>query len=72
MYKQIINTNAENQYFLIPPDYLNNKIEITIKKISEINLSDDEDVIQLTSGILKTQNIDPIVWQNNLRDEWNT
>ena len=31
---------------------------------------DETDIFSKTAGILKSQNIDPIQWQNKIRSEW--
>ena len=35
------------------------------------NIEQNDDVLKKTSGILKNTNIDPLKWQEEIRDEWN-
>jgi len=41
--------------------------ELKIKK----SLPESEDIFEKSSGILAPLNIDPLKWQEEIRDEWN-
>lgn len=71
MYKQILNINSQNSSFLIPPEFMGKKIEISIRKIdTEKEMITNESIVDVSSGIFKERNVDPIHWQNKLREEW--
>ncbi|HPS57697.1 MAG TPA: hypothetical protein PK514_06270 [Spirochaetota bacterium] len=65
----------EREYILkIPGEYINKTIEILVLPIDSESLSEplnkDVDIIKKTSGILKNRSIDPVVWQRDMRSEW--
>lgn len=41
-------------------------VDDTTEQINKI----EKDIFSKTSGVLRSQNIDPIVWQNEIRSEW--
>ena len=40
------------------------------KRVVNNNSSKDSDIFSKTSGMILSQNIDPIEWQNSMRSEW--
>ena len=40
------------------------------KQIVKNNTPKESDIFSKTSGIISSQNIDPIEWQNSMRSEW--
>ena len=56
----------------IPAEYLNTKVEILVLPFSENEISSVEttDFIKKTAGILADQQIDPLKWQHEMRQEW--
>lgn len=75
MVREIIKPISEIYNLHIPKEYINKRVEILIlpftynEKKKESNL--DNDIFTKTSGILKNTNIDPLVWQEEIRNEWN-
>jgi hypothetical protein len=75
MVREIIKPISEIYNLHIPKEYLNKRIEILILPFSynekDENIEQNDDVLKKTSGILKNTNIDPLKWQEEIRDEWN-
>lgn len=75
MVREIIKPVSEIYNLHIPKEYLNKRVEILILPFSynenDENLEQNDDVFKKTSGILKNTNIDPLKWQEEIRDEWN-
>ncbi len=75
MVREIIKPISEVYNLHIPKEYLNKRIEILILPFSynekDENIEQNDDVFKKTSGILKNTNIDPLKWQEEIRDEWN-
>lgn len=74
MLKETIIANTNTYTLQIPNEYLNRRLEIMVFPTDEIKKRKEKDkkieLIWKTAGILKKENIDPITWQKNLRDEW--
>ncbi len=74
MLKEIIIANTNTYTLQIPNEYLNRRLEIMVFPTDEIKNRKEKDkkieLIWKTAGILKKENIDPITWQKNIRDEW--
>lgn len=73
MLREIIVPQTQNYTVKIPLEYLNTKVEILVLPFSEseANVVDNRlDAIKKTAGILSTQNIDPLKWQLEIRQEW--
>ncbi len=74
MLKEIIIANTNTYTLQIPNEYLNRRLEIMVFPADEIKNRKEKDkkieLIWKTAGILKKENIDPITWQKNIRDEW--
>jgi hypothetical protein len=75
MVREIITAHQEKYIIHIPQEYIDKKIEILILPFDnqEQNIKPDSksDIFKKTAGILSTKNIDPIKWQNEIRNEWN-
>ena len=75
MVREIIKPVSEIYNLHIPKEYINKRVEILILPFSynEKNevMEQNDDVLKKTSGILKNTNIDPLKWQEEIRDEWN-
>jgi hypothetical protein len=75
MIRKIIEAEEEKYIIHIPKEYLHRKVEILILPMDESNSLEPDtsakDVLDITSGILFSKNIDPISWQQSIRDEWN-
>lgn len=73
MLRQIIRPTEEHYDLRIPKEYLNQEVEILVlpfsytKQEGASSLSDD--IFKNTSGILKSKNIDPLKWQEEMRSE---
>lgn len=73
MLREIIVPQTQNYTVKIPLEYLNTKVEILVLPFSEseANVVDNRlDAIKKTAGILSAQNIDPLKWQLEIRQEW--
>ena len=75
MVREIIKPVSEVYNLHIPKEYINKRVEILILAFSynEKNevMEQNDDILKKTSGILKNTNIDPLKWQEEIRDEWN-
>ncbi|CAM3839047.1 hypothetical protein [Arcobacter cloacae] len=75
MVREIIKPVSEVYNLHIPKEYINKRVEILILPFSynenDKNIEQNDDVLKKTSGILKNTNIDPLKWQEEIRDEWN-
>ncbi|WP_323586881.1 hypothetical protein [Aliarcobacter butzleri] len=75
MVREIIKPENEIYQLHIPKEYINKRIEILILPFSyneerKILSKNNEDIFFQTAGILKNKNIDPLKWQNEIRNEW--
>lgn len=74
MLKETIIANTNTYTLQIPNEYLNRRLEIMVFPTDEIKKRKEKEkkieLIWKTAGILKKENIDPITWQKNIRDEW--
>jgi hypothetical protein len=75
MIREIIKPKSEEYLLHIPKGYINKKIEILIIPFKNVTdslsgKSNYSDALKKTAGILKNKNIDPVVWQKNIRAEW--
>lgn len=75
MVREIIKPVSEIYNLHIPKEYINKRVEILILPFSynenDKNIEQNDNVLKKTSGILKNTNIDPLKWQEEIRDEWN-
>ena len=57
----------------IPKEYINKRVEILILPFSydEEKSTLNNDIFEKTLGILKNNNLDPVEWQKEIRNEWN-
>lgn len=72
MVREIIKPTSEFYNLHIPREYINREVEILVlpfdeKRESEENKSDD--IFAKTSGLLKSRHIDPLKWQQEIRDD---
>ena len=72
MLREIITPQTQDYTVKIPAEYLNTKVEILVLPFSEDEISSVEttDLIKKTAGILADQQIDPLKWQHEMRQEW--
>jgi hypothetical protein len=71
MLREIVTPTTQSYTVQIPLEYLNKKVEILVLPVEEENtLHHETDIIRKTAGILSGSNIDPIAWQNEIRNEW--
>jgi uncharacterized membrane protein len=72
MLREIITPQTQDYMVKIPAEYLNTKVEILVLPFSENEISSVEttDLIKKTAGILADQQIDPLKWQHEMRQEW--
>jgi hypothetical protein len=72
MLREIITPQTQDYTVKIPAEYLNIKVEILVLPFSENEISSVEttDLIKKTAGILADQQIDPLKWQHEMRQEW--
>jgi len=74
MVREIIKPTSEFYNLHIPREYINHEVEILVlpfsydeKTQSEKKMSDD--IFSKTSGLLKSKHIDPLKWQQEIRDD---
>lgn len=72
MTREIIKPTTENYNLHIPKKYINQKIAISISplpKKTKPRAKNHLNIIRQTGGILK-QDIDPVKWQRDIRNEY--
>ena len=47
-----------------------NKLSVKMEKSAVEKPEKDQDIFSQTSGLLKSHHIDPVIWQKEMRDEW--
>ena len=72
MLREIITPQTQDYTIKIPAEYLNTKVEILVLPFSEDKIYSVEitDLIKKTAGILANQQVDPLKWQHEMRQEW--
>ncbi len=74
MVREIVTPQSQEYILNIPEEYIDKEIEILILPFSYPKESDEKeikkDIFAKTSGILTSQNLDPLKWQDEIRDEW--
>jgi len=74
MIREIITPRNCEYTLQIPKEYIDREIEILILPFdytkSKKNKKIKKDIFSKTAGIFTSQNINPIEWQNSIRDEW--
>ena len=70
---EMIKTISEIYSWHIPKGYINKRVEILILPFSydEEKSTLNNDIFEKTLGILKNNNLDPVEWQKEIRNEWN-
>lgn len=75
MIREIITPHTREYMLQIPKEYIDTEIEILILPFNYSNpikeRKSKKDIFLKTAGILTSQNVDPIEWQNKIRSEWN-
>lgn len=74
MIREIIRPRSSEYIVHIPSEYINKEVEILILPL---NLEEeggvkkiDETIFSKTAGILRSKKINPIKWQQEIRNEW--
>jgi len=72
MIREIITPQTQRHTIEIPKEYLNMEVEILIFPIDAAKRPSDQrdQLIRKTSGILSGRKVDPIIWQREIRSEW--
>ena len=73
MLREIVRPDSEEYILKIPKEYVNQDIEILVLPFKEMKKSKDfqnRSLLEESFGILKDKNIDPIIWQEEIRSEW--
>lgn len=70
MLRQIVKPTTQHYDLQIPKEYINKEVEILVLPFLHSedegkNISDE--IFEKTFGILKSKNIDPIKWQEDIR-----
>ena len=71
MLREIIRPTSEFYKIQIPKEYLNCEVEILVLPFSnnsQGSMNESENIFSKTSGILKSKNIDPLKWQEDIRN----
>lgn len=74
MIREIVEPKEEIYTIHIPKEYLHKRVEILVLPMDEEQTEEDiqkTEIITATSGILSTHSIDPVKWQQEMRNEWN-
>jgi len=74
MLREIIRPTSEFYKIHIPKEYINQEVEILVlpfsyEKKQTIKEHQNDDIFLKTTGILKSKNIDPIMWQEEMRSD---
>jgi len=73
MLREIVIPKEEEYVIKIPREYVNKRVEILVLPLGEgskLKSKKEENVFLKTSGILKNYGIDPLLWQKEIREEW--
>ena len=72
MLREIITPQSDEYIVHIPKEYINTKIEILVLPFTypKEDKKIKKDIFSKTAGILSSEDIDPIEWQNEMRGEW--
>ena len=74
MIREIITPKSQEYILQIPKEYIDTEVEILILPFAYVQSKkkkkNKKDIFSKTAGILASQNIDPIEWQNEIRSEW--
>lgn len=74
MLREIIKPTTDFYSVHIPKEYINQEVEILVLPFSYNNRQEIEDniisdVFSKASGLLKSENIEPIKWQEEIRED---
>lgn len=74
MLREIIKPMSEFYNIHIPKEYINREVEILVlpfsyDKKAELEDNQSDDIFLKTFGILKSKNIDPLKWQEEIRSD---
>ena len=74
MQREIIRPTSEFYNVHIPKEYINQEVEILVlpfsyEKIQNTRCYKEDDIFKKTAGILKSKNIDPVKWQEEIRSD---
>ena len=73
MIREIVRPTSTEYIIHIPEEYLDNEVEILVLPInteSVENKETNENYFTATAGILKVKGLDPVKWQQEIRNEW--
>jgi len=74
MLREIITPQSDEYMIHIPKEYINTKVEILVLPFAYPEAKEEKktkkDIFSKTAGILSSQDIDPIKWQDEMRGEW--
>ncbi len=74
MIREIITPQSQEYLLRIPKEYINTKVEFLILPFvypkQEEKAKSRKDIFDKTVGILSSRNINPIKWQDEIRQEW--
>ena len=74
MLRMIIKPDSDSYNIEIPKEYIDTEVEILVLPFTydraTIVKQSDRSIFEKTSGILKSKNIDPIQWQQNIRSDY--
>lgn len=74
MIREIIKPQTRIHTIEIPKEYLNREVEILIFPISPDKTDKNRryQLIRKTSGVISNKKIDPVMWQKEIRNEWDS
>lgn len=74
MIREIVRPTSTEYIVHIPEEYINKEVEILVLPIDTegvvVERKATEELFSITAGILRSEGIDPIKWQQEIRDEW--
>ena len=74
MLREIITPQSNEHTIHIPQEYINTKVEILVLPFNDSSTKEvkenKKNIFLKTSGLLNSKNVDPLVWQKEIRSEW--
>ncbi len=73
MIREIVRPTSTEYIVRIPDEYIDTEVEILILPLNTEKIVEkvvDKELFSSTAGILRPNGIDPVKWQQEIRNEW--
>lgn len=73
MIREIVRPTSTEYIIHIPDEYIDKEVEILVLPIDTEKVVDkkvNKELFSATAGILRPKGIDPVKWQQKIRNEW--